>query len=81
MKLVQVEWVDAQSRDDWADIPHEYSQLLITTVGYLEEINDESMTLLDPYILHSSVTNDERSFGVAIIPKGCVKSIKEIVLV
>jgi len=77
MKLVRVEWVDAQSRDEWGSVPHTYVPLRVTTVGYLQDIDEKTMTLLDPYVIHSSVTNDERSFGVAIIPKGCVVAITE----
>lgn len=77
MKLVRIEWVDAQSRDTWSDVPHAYVPLHVITVGYLQDIDEKTMTLLDPYVIHSSVTNDERSFGVAIIPKGCVVAITE----
>jgi hypothetical protein len=72
MKIVEVTWVDAQSRDAWEDIKTVTNDLaLVKSVGYLFYKDKKLVTLA----LNNDTTNETLSC-VMHIPQGCIKKIR-----
>lgn len=72
MKIVEVTWVDAQSRDQWEDIKDVTNDLaLVKSVGYLFYKDKKLVTLA----LNNDTTNDTLSC-VMHIPVGCIKKMR-----
>lgn len=78
MKRIEIVWVDIihdsgwHDQDEIDDFINEKS-MLVNMVGYLYEEDEDNYVLLDAYF------QDKSQFGtIHVIPKGCVKQIKEL---
>jgi len=74
MKLVKIEWVDANFSDGWVSKTkartHQLAQC--TTVGFVVKKNFKQITVAQ------SISNDNSFDSIMSIPIKCVKSIKDI---
>lgn len=73
-KIVEVDWVDITSRQNWEDIEDAltFEPVLIKTVGYLLNKDAKNIRLV------MSQSNDMGVAIVKIIPLGVVRKIKVI---
>lgn len=70
-KLIEVTWDDAQTDDGWGEAPEVLEPALVTTVGFLVRETKEHLLIASSY-------DDKHTNGRIQIPKGMIKSRKEI---
>ncbi len=73
-KMIWVKWVDANEMQGWAGIEEVKLDVLpvVDSIGFLFSDDEEKI------ILVSSHSNFDAYIGRLAIPKGCVKSIREL---
>ena len=72
MKIVKVTWVDSNIQHGWQSNTTDCDVALCDDVGYLIDENDEKITL------SRGVSQYRLLNSPMAIPKGCIKSIKEM---
>jgi len=74
VKIAEVTWHDAHSADAWSDLPTEYIELSVLSVGYIKEYPGGIVVI--PNIALEQPSTEELCFGVVHIPQGCIKRIR-----
>jgi hypothetical protein len=78
MKRVEIIWQDIVHESGWHTVEEleDFNQTKDKTVyqlGYLYEEDEDEVTIVDSFF------EDKKTFGtIHIIPKGCIKQMKEI---
>jgi hypothetical protein len=78
MKRVEIHWVDIIHESGWRTLDEleafdQAKSKTVVQIAYLYEEDEDQVILLDSYF------EDKSLYGtVHIIPKGCIKEIKEI---
>ena len=78
MKKVEITWIDIIHDNGWHSLEElenfdQERSKLVRQIAYLYEEDEEQVILLDSYF------EDRQTFGtIHIIPKGCIKQIREI---
>jgi len=68
LKLIYIEWFDAETQDDWTDISKlDFNLKKVKSVGWLINENDNSLTILPSH------SEDDQCMGALTIPKGWIK--------
>jgi hypothetical protein len=75
MKIVEVQWVDAQSSDEWQTVAHATADELpiITTVGYLLRHDKTTISVA----MQLDTKNDKTSM-VMTIPSSWIKKLRTL---
>jgi len=73
VKIVKITWVDSYAEHGWCRID-ELTMIppLVESVGYVLQRNRVSITIVQ------SISDTEHYDHVMTIPRGCIKSIKEL---
>lgn len=78
MKRVEIKWLDIIHESGWHDQDQlddflQEKAMTVYQVGYLYEEDEDMITIVDSYF------EDKSQYGtIHIIPKGCVKYMKEL---
>ena len=74
-RLGIVVWYDTHSIDPWCGIPTQYDELVVRSVGFIQEYKNGVVIIPNKSDI-STVHVSEDCYGISHIPRGCVKSIK-----